>query len=115
MRSTNTGRTGQASEITQLSTNVASDAIYVGGWDKARIEVTLAAGTGTATYKFQTASTKGGDKADLLLSGTATVTQTATGVFTDVVDLSAAEELYIVPIDITTGSYTLDAKVIPFS
>ena len=99
--------------ITQLSTDTSSDAIYVGAWDFAVVTTSLTTGTGNCVYKYQVAYERGGTKYDLLISGSATITRTATGDYADVVELGAAEELYITTTAI--GTYDLDADIFAYN
>ena len=115
MTSSHNQRTGQTATQSGIVTNISSQAFNVDGYRKVTVEDTLTVGAGNATFKYQVAYQPGGTKHDLLLSGVATVTRTAAGVGVNDLYIGNAVELYITAIDITTGGYTLDVSVQPYS
>lgn len=99
--------------ITQIDADATnSESIKCFPYDNVVFQVTLAAGTGNATYKFQKAIEMGGTFVDVPEAGTTTttITQTAVGTFQHVIEIQGSEEVRLVTIDVETGSYTLDAK-----
>ena len=113
---TNVSGKGVPQTINALNTNAAqSNAIDVDYFEYADVVLDITAGTGNVTYKFTVQYPGRLDYVDLLDAGSATITQTAPGVYSQVVRVGGASSLFIETIDVTTGGYTIAGNAYPLA